>query len=111
MSLKKYNKESNTATWSIDSTNFAYVKIRDLDEGVHYALRGMFVTPDHGYGEGAVLITDHFCVNIPNRYVDLIREMIADPEVVAQINAGGESWHYEKFMSKYNREGFKVIFD
>ena len=108
MSLKEFNK-TTSIQWSINSDNFEYFKLRELRPNTDYPLRGMFITPDSGYGEGAVFITDTCYVNIPARYIQLIKDVTASEEAVAKINAGTESWRYTIEHSKrYNRDAFVV---
>lgn len=109
MSLKKYNKTG--INWGIETDGFAYVKLAELEEGKIYPLRGMFVTPDNGFGEGAVLITDSCMVNIPQRYVQMINEIRASKEDVEEIIAGKCGFHYETFTSKYGTPGYTIAFD
>ena len=109
MGIEKYNKSK--VYWSIDTTGFKYVKLSDLKQGEHYPLCGMFISPDSGYGEGAVLITDKEYVNIPERNIEVIRAMMSDEEVIADINAGKCEFSYGTFESKkYHRQGFAVTF-
>ena len=71
----------------------------------------MFVSSDHGYGEGAVLICVDCYVNIPERYVDIIKAMINDQEVVDLIKAGKTAFKYTCFTSKkYHRTGYEIEF-
>ena len=110
MGISKYNRSKNI-NWRIDTTDFKYIKLGDLEPDTVYDLCGMFVTADHGYGEGAVLIMKDCFVNIPERYVDIIKAMTADPETVQLIDSGKCGFKYTEFTSKkYHRTGFAVEF-
>lgn len=109
MSLTRYNRTG--INWGIDTENFEYKKLSELTEGQVYPLRGMFVTPDNGYGEGAVLITDSCMVNIPQRYVAMINEIRASKQDVEDIIAKKVGFHFETFKSKYGTPGYTVFFD
>lgn len=109
MGIEKFNKTN--VTWNVNTEGFQYKKLADLTENTQYPLCGMFVSGDHGYGEGAVLITNREYVNIPERYVDTVKAMISDPETVADIQAGKCAFSYKTFTSKqYHRTGYEVIF-
>lgn len=108
MSIGDYNSKGKQFT--VDNSEFPFVKLRELVPGREYPLFGCFVTPDkNGYGEGAVLITADLNVNIPGRYCAKIREFLSDPEVVEQINDGKAAFSYEKvFSEKYKRDAFRI---
>lgn len=108
MSIGNYNKQGRVFT--VDNSEFQFVKLRDLVPGREYPLFGCFVTPDkNGYGEGAVLITAEYNVNVPSRYVSEIREFLADPEVIRQINDGKAAFSYEVGHSdKYKRDMYLI---
>lgn len=107
MSIGNYNKQGKVFT--VDNSEFPFVKLRELVAGREYPLFGCFVTKDNGYGEGAVLITADYNVNVPARYVDDIRNFQNDPEVIDQINAGNAAFKYEiGFSEKYKRDMFMI---
>lgn len=108
MSISNYNSKGKQ--FIVDNSEFPFVKLRDLVPGREYPLFGCFVTPDkNGYGEGAVLITADHNVNIPGRYVAKIREFLADPEVIDQINDGKAAFSYEiVYSEKYKRDAYRI---
>ena len=109
MGIEKFNQTK--VRWNVNTDGFIYKKLADLKEGVKYPLMGMFVSGDHGYGEGAVLITDNEYVNIPERYVDIIRVMTADDEIIKDIQDNKCAFSFKTFTSKqYHRTGYEVIF-
>ena len=110
MGIAKFNR-NRSVTWDIDTEGFEYCKLSALKPDVVYPLYGMFISKDNGYGEGAVLISKSFFVNIPERYVDDIRAIMADSETVADINAGKCGFKYSEFTSKkHHRTGYAVEF-
>ena len=107
------NFNQKSVEWDIDTSKFEYVKLKELEAGSDnvYPLKGFFISKDHGYGEGAVLITDEVCVNIPERYVQTLRNMFDNDGWVQQIKAGGAGFYYETFYTdKYKREGYRITF-
>ena len=109
MAITKHN--FNGINWGFNTDNLPYKKLQELEENRTYILRGCFVTPDHGFGEGAVLITDDALVNVPARYVQTILDIRSDKEDVKDIKAGKVGFHYEMFKSKYGRDGYGIVFD
>lgn len=109
MSIKT---NSNRVDWNINNEGFDYVKLRELEEGQEYPLYGAFISKDHGFGEGAVLISDGINVNIPARYVETIRGWLNDETAITEIKSGKATFKYETFVSKkYSRTGYRLIFD
>lgn len=105
------NHNSNSVRWVVDNSEFSYIKIKELVEKRRYPLFGFFISKDNGYGEGAVLITADYNVNIPARYVEVLRDMLQDPEAIEEINDGRGWFSYEIFKSeKYNRDGYRLTF-
>lgn len=111
MSLSKFNKSFNKVEWGIDTKSLPFKKCSELEIGKEYPLRGCFVTPDRGYGLGAVLITDGYLVNIPNRHVDDIKSICEDAEAVEQIKSGHAGFVVGTFESKqFHRTGYSIEF-
>lgn len=111
MAITKFN-HGNVIDWGINTEGFPFKKLKDLPEGTTFRLRGCFVSPDNGYGPGAVLITDTENINIPQRYVDTINDIRNDPEAVQEIKDGKAGFHYVTFKSRNNGgTGYNVIFD
>lgn len=109
MGIADYNVSK--VNWKVDNKDFAYIKLNELVEGREYPFLGCFISKDNGYGEGAVIITADYNVNVPSRYVDLFRRLMMDPKVVKQANEGKAAFKYEKFYSeKYRRDGYRLIF-
>ena len=109
MGIEKFNRKSTK--WSIETEGFEYIKLKDLTAGEHYPLRGMFISKDHGYGEGAVLITDKCYVNIPESNLELVKKILDDPESIELMDTGHAEFSYSVFRSeKYHRDGYSLEF-
>lgn len=108
MSLTDHN--STKANWEIDTDGFEFVKLQTLTEGQHYPLRGCFVSPDNGYGRGAVLISNDRYVNIPQRNVEMIEDVCRDQSAVDEINSGKAFFWYECFKTKQGQTGYQIYF-
>lgn len=98
MSLAKFNK--STINWNIDTKDWKFKKAMELDKNTEYALKGIFFTPDNGYGEGVVIISDGFLVNCPKGFEEQARAIVADPDSVEAIKAGTEKFKVSTYVSK-----------
>lgn len=110
MGISKFNA-SKSIEWGIDTKSLPFKKTSQVQLNTEYNLKGFFVTPDNGYGEGVVLISDEFLLNAPTRLIDTIKEMQKDEEVVAAIKAGKCAFKVYTFESKqFKRTGFGIEF-
>ena len=75
MGISKFNK-GNKINWGIDTKSLPFKKTSEVELNKTYDLKGCFITPDKGFGKGAVLISDRFLLNIPARYADYINNII-----------------------------------
>ena len=110
MGISKFNK-GGKIDWGIDTTSMTFKKTSEVELNKTYDLKGCFITPDRGYGEGAVLISDGFLLNIPARYIDTINDIILDSEVVEEIKSGKCGFIVTSFISeKFKRTGYSIEF-
>lgn len=110
MKIQQFNHTG--INWGVETDDFPYKKLADLRKEKTYPLLGCFVTPDNGYGAGAVLITSDALINIPQRYVETIMQIRNDPECVEEIKSGKVGFHYVTFRNpKYKNEGYSLVFD
>lgn len=58
------------------------------EKGRHVTVRGCFVNESGKFGPSAALICEGFNVNLPSHMVNEIKDIMASPEDVADINAG-----------------------
>ena len=110
MGISKFNK-GNKINWGIDTKSLPFKKTSEVELNKIYDLKGCFITPDMGFGKGAVLISDGFLLNIPARYVDDINGIVADAETVEDIKAGKCGFIVTSFISeKFKRTGYSIKF-
>lgn len=107
----KYNKSFNKVDWGIDTKDFPFVKCSDQKQDKKIAIKGFFITPDSGYGEGAIVILKEELLSIPQRYVQQIKDMLNDEEVVEAVKNGQCGIIITEFESKkFKKTGYDVEF-
>lgn len=80
--------------WGVESKEFPYKKIPDLDQSGKYVVKGMFINRNKSekelkeFGASVVLILDGVLLSIPNHYETAVQTIIDDPEKVAAVKAG-----------------------
>ena len=110
--FSRYNK-SNYASidWGVDTDNFPFVKCSDQELETKIPIFGMFITPDSGYGEGAIVILKDSLLSLPQRYVQQIKDMMCDGVIVETVKAHKAAVIITTFESKkFKKTGYDVEF-
>ena len=107
MGLSKFNKAVNHK-WSIDTEGFEYKKCSEMPIDTELPLKGCFITADNGYGKGAVFITNKNYVNIPQRYVEMVQEILKDDESINQIESGHAAFKITTFTNKQKKLCYSI---
>lgn len=91
--------------WGIESKEFPFKKISELDQGSKYVVKGMYINRNKSekelkeYGASVVLILDGVNLSCPNHYENAVQTILDDPEKVAAVKAGkcliGDFYTYE----------------
>ena len=109
--LSKFNTKKSV-DWGVNTEGYVFKKASDLKLETKYSVKGLYISSDNGFGEGAVIITDGFMVNCPQRLVEKFKQIMDDAEAVESIKAGNETFHAEKYFNKkQKKELFDIIFD
>ena len=110
MAFSKLNKVRRI-DWGIKTEGMEFKKCADMTLDTVLPIKGCFITPDNGYGEGAVIIMDGYLLNIPNRYVSQIKAVVEDENIISQIKAGKAGIKITTFeSSKFKKTGYNVEF-
>ena len=113
MSVFSKYQRNMSIDWGIDTSEFPFVHCSDMDTEVKIPINGFFITPDSGYGEGAIVILKERkeLLSLPQRYVDEVKNYMDDPEVVEVTKAGKAAVIIKTFESKkYKKTGYDVEF-
>ena len=87
MSISRLNKGSK---FTIDTTDFPFKDLSELELGKPYTLRGVYVLKKRGKMKQDMpnAIIDGTVINLPAHLLDDVKEIIADDSIVADIEAG-----------------------
>ena len=109
--LSKINSQKSV-DWGVNTEGYVFKKASDLKLETKYSVKGLYISADNGFGEGAVIITDGFMVNCPQRMVEKFKQIMGDPEAVESIKAGKETFHVETYYNKRQKKDlFDIVFD
>lgn len=111
MSVFTKYQRNMSIDWGLDTTDFPFVKCSEQPTEVKIPIYGFFITPDSGYGEGAIVILEKNLLSLPQRYVNQVRQFMDDPEVVETVKAHKAAIIITTFESrKYKKQGYDVEF-
>ncbi len=111
MSITSHNKKLNSIEWGYDTKDFEFKKCSEVELDTPLKIHGVFITSDNGYGEGACAILDDSILNMPARFVPIVRDILDDQEAIAEINEGRAGIKVSTFISKkYKRTGYDIEF-
>ena len=111
MSVFSKYRRNMSIDWGIDTTSYPFVKCSDVELETKIPIFGMFITPDSGYGEGAIVILEESLLSLPQRYVGQIKDMMDDPDVVNAIKEDKAAVIVTTFESKkFKKTGYDVEF-
>ena len=94
------NSSFETIDWGIDTTGFEFVNASKMVENKPYQLKGVYISKDRGYGNGAVAILEDRYVNLPKSCLDKLKTVLADHEMIDDIKAGKISIKFSSYESK-----------
>lgn len=109
-----YNKGS---IFDIDFESREWSKLEDLyndqGEGTIFKIEGLFINQKSKFGPRPFVAFDKvYLADLPQHMLEVVEEMIGDPEVVAEINDGKVGFSVRTYMSKnYNRECYSIRFE
>lgn len=111
MSVFSKYRRNMSIDWGIDTQDFPFVKCSEMELEQTIPIYGFFITPDSGYGEGAIVILEKELLSLPQRYVEDIKKFMDDPDVVKAVKDEKCGIIITTFMSnKYKKKGFDVEF-
>lgn len=103
--MSKFNNAN--AFMSIDTTNYNYVSLKDLQKELGkkpYAIKGLFVNGKAKFGDEAVAIGDHILINLPHYVVDDVKEMLQDSVVIDAIKQGRVGIKVHEYTNSFSKQ-------
>lgn len=106
------NLNRNIINWEIDTKGLTFVKANELPLNVEFPFLGCWVSPDNGYGEGGVIISEidgeKKLVNAPKSFVGSIKLLRQTEAYVEQIKTRKLNFKVETFDTKFKRKGYSI---
>lgn len=113
--MSKATSYNRNSVFDISTEDRIFVKLEDIYNTANdepHKIDGFFIHGKSRYGDQAVLCFDEkYATDLPHHKTEVMREMLADPEVVKEINDGLIGFTVRAYMSKtYKRECYDVVF-
>lgn len=109
MSIADFNRKRNIK-WNINTEGFEYKKCSEMPLETDIIIYGLFVTPDRGYGKGAVAITKDCLLNLPSSTYEIVSAILENEQTIEDIKKAKCGIRISTYMSKFNRKGYNVEF-
>lgn len=103
--MSKFNNAN--AFMDIDTTNFNYVSLKDLQKEVGkkpYTIQGLFLNCKAKFGDEAVAIGDHILINLPHYVVDNVKQMLKDSVVIDAIKQGRVGIKVHEYTNSFSKQ-------
>lgn len=115
MSVFSKYQRNMSIDWGIDTSSLPFTNCTELKESglidVKIPIYGLFITLDNGYGESPVAILEDKLLSMPQRYLDMVKDFMDDPDVVNAIKAKNAAIIISTFESKkYKKTGYDIEF-
>ena len=118
MKATDFNKGSR---FNVDFKGMEFIKLEDVfkmseDEkaisgkDTIFKVTGLFINNKSKYGARPFLATPDFLVDLPKHQLEDVKEMIADTEIINDINAGKVGFKVRTYYSeKYKKDCYSVL--
>lgn len=103
--MSRFNNAN--AFMNIDTTDFNYVSLKDLQEEMGkkpYVVEGLFINGKGKFGDEAVAIGDHILINLPHYVVDDVKEMLQDSVVIDAIKQGRVGIKVHQYTNSFSKQ-------
>ena len=89
MGIAKHNR--NTVKFKVDTEGFEFKKLGALYDEKHpetvFSVYGLYINRKSKYGESPFAASDGYFISLPQHLTDTVKEILADPEAIDQINS------------------------
>ena len=89
MGIAKHNRV--TVKFTVDTEGFEFKKLGDLyDEKkpeTVFSVYGLYINRKSKFGESPFAASDGYFISLPQHLVDTVKEILADPESIEQMNS------------------------
>lgn len=106
----KFSKLFNKQIFNIDTKDFSFKKLSELDKSKVYKLDGVYLNRSKFGNQGVAIVTDEkILVNLPLHLTETINAILSDVEAIETIENGKVGFTVKTY-EKNNKECFSITF-
>lgn len=75
-------------TYRLPEGETTYIRLKDLEKGKKYEIKGFYINKSSQFGEAPALIMRDCVVNLPRHLLSDVRDIMASQDDVDAVNAG-----------------------
>lgn len=106
----KFSKLFNKQIFNIDTKDFAFKKLSELDKSKVYKLNGVYLNRSKFGNQGVAIVTDaKILVNLPLHLTETVNAILSDVEAIETIESGKVGFSIKTY-EKNGKECYSIIF-
>lgn len=111
----KFNRGTKNLFTYQQAEDATYTKCKELyehgyteEKGRSVTCRGFFISTGGRFGDSPVMVCDGFNVNLPSHMLQDVRDIMADAESVADINAGKVGAYVYEYQNSRGGKSYSI---
>lgn len=106
----KFSKIFNKQIFNIDTEDFTFKKLSELDKSKVYKINGVYLNRSKFGSQGVVIVSDEkILVNLPLHLTETINAILSDVEAIETIENGKVGFSVKTYQ-KNDKECYSITF-
>lgn len=106
----KFSKLFNKQIFNIDTKDYSFKKLAELDKNKVYTLNGVYLNRSKFGNQGVAIVSDEkILVNLPLHLTETINAILSDVEAIETIEQNKVGFSVKTY-EKNNKECYSIIF-
>lgn len=106
----KFSKLFNKQIFNIDTKDYEFKKLSELDKSKIYKLNGVYLNRSKFGSQGVAIVSDEkILVNLPLHLTETINAILSDVEAIETIEDGKVGFNIKTY-EKNGKECFTIVF-
>lgn len=106
----KFSKLFNKQVFNIDTKDYSFKKLSELDKSKVYKLNGVYLNRSKFGNQGVAIVSDEkILVNLPLHLTETVNTILSDVEAIETIESGKVGFSIKTY-EKNGKECYSIIF-
>lgn len=106
----KFSKLFNKQIFNIDTKDFSFKKLSELDKNKVYTINGVYINRSKFGNQGVAIVSEQkILVNLPLHLTETVNAILSDVEAIETIESGKVGFSVKTY-EKNGKECFSIIF-